>query len=66
MISAKHSIVYGMLDILHKLKAAGVTGEILYWFKHYLSDREQRVILPGAVSAWVLLEPEFLRDLYGG
>ena len=55
MISAKHSIVYGMLDFLHKLKAAGVTGEILDWFKHYLSDREQRVILPGAVPGWVYI-----------
>ena len=37
----------------HKLKTAGVTGEVLDWFEHYLSDGKQRVVLPGAVSDWV-------------
>ena len=36
--------------LLYKLKAAGVTGEVLNWFKSYLSDRGQRVILPGVSS----------------
>ena len=40
---------------MHKLKAAGVTGEVLDWFKHYLSDRKQRVVIPGAVSDWVFI-----------
>ncbi|MCG7870185.1 MAG: hypothetical protein JAY74_27935 [Candidatus Thiodiazotropha taylori] len=43
------------VGLLHKLKAAGVTGEVLDWFKHYLSDRKQRVVLPGAVSDWVFI-----------
>ena len=43
------------VGLLHKLKASGVTGEILDWFKHYLSDRKQRVVLPGAISDWVFI-----------
>ena len=38
--------------LLYKLEAAGVTGEVLNWFKSYLSDRRQRVILPGVSSVW--------------
>lgn len=41
--------------LLHKLKAAGVTGEVLSWFKNYLSDRKQRVVLPGASSEWTYI-----------
>lgn len=36
--------------LLHKLKACGVSDSLLNWFKAYLSDRRQRVILPGANS----------------
>ncbi|MEW8547864.1 MAG: reverse transcriptase family protein, partial [Candidatus Thiodiazotropha sp.] len=42
--------------LLHKLKAAGVTGEVLDWFKDYLSDRKQRVVLPGALSDWTSIK----------
>ena len=38
--------------LIHKLEAAGVTGEALPWFKNYLSDRRQRVVLPRASSDW--------------
>ena len=38
--------------LLAKLRAASVTGEVLAWFSNYLSNRKQRVILPGAVSEW--------------
>ena len=38
--------------LLYKLEAAGVTGEVLNWFKSYLSDRRQRVVLPGVSSNW--------------
>ncbi|MES9991692.1 MAG: reverse transcriptase domain-containing protein, partial [Candidatus Thiodiazotropha sp.] len=38
--------------LLYKLEAAGVTGEVLSWFKNYLSDRRQRVVLPGVTSDW--------------
>ena len=42
-------------DLIHKLEAAGVAGEALVWFKDYLSDRRQRVILPGASSDWAYI-----------
>ena len=35
--------------------AAGVVGEALLWFMNYLSDRRQRVVLPGASSDWVYI-----------
>ena len=38
--------------LLRKLEAAGVTGKLLNWFKNYLFDRKQRVILPGVNSDW--------------
>ena len=41
--------------LLLKLKAAGVTGKVLAWFKSYLSDRKQRVILPGVTSDWAYI-----------
>ena len=34
--------------LLLKLKTAGVAGSVLTWFKSYLSDIRQRVVLPGA------------------
>ncbi|MCW4344426.1 MAG: reverse transcriptase domain-containing protein [Candidatus Thiodiazotropha endolucinida] len=42
--------------LLLKLQAAGVTGEVLTWFKSYLSNRKQRVVLPGAVSNWTSIQ----------
>ena len=38
--------------LLLKLQSAGVTGKVLAWFKSYLSDRRQRVVIPGAPSDW--------------
>ena len=38
--------------LLCKLKAAGVSGSLLSWFNSYLSERRQRVILPGTQSEW--------------
>ena len=43
------------VGLLHKLRAAGVTGEILNWLKNYLSDRKPRIVLPGAVSDWLFI-----------
>ena len=38
--------------LLFKLESIGVSDSPLSWFKSYLADRKQRVVLPGAVSAW--------------
>ena len=38
--------------LLAKHHAAGVTGNVHAWFADYLSNRKQRVVLPGIVSDW--------------
>ena len=38
--------------LLLKLKAAGITGSLLTWFRSYLTNRKQRVALPGVQSNW--------------
>ena len=38
------------------LQAAGVSGKVLAWFKSYLSDRRQRVVIPGATSDWIFIQ----------
>ena len=40
----------------HKLRAAGVTGEVLAWFKKYPTNRKQRVVIPGATSDYVYIQ----------
>ena len=51
MTSAKLLTVWHA-GLLLKLQAAGVTGKVLAWFKSYLSDRRQRVVIPGGTSEW--------------
>ena len=41
--------------LLLKRKAAGVTWKVLAWFKKYLFNRKQRVILPGVTSDWAYI-----------
>ena len=41
--------------LLLKLKSAGVAGSVLNWFKSYLFDRRQRVVLPGANWNWTFI-----------
>ena len=41
--------------LLLKLKTVGVAGSVLTWFKSYLSDRRQRVVLPGVNSNWTFI-----------
>ena len=38
--------------LLLKLEAAGISGSLLLWFRSYLTNRKQRVVLPGAESDW--------------
>ena len=42
--------------LLFKLKTIGVTGALLQWFKSYLSNRMQRVVINGKHSGWGLIE----------
>ena len=41
--------------LIHKLEITGVTGEALEWFRNYLGNRRQRVVLPGASSDWTYI-----------
>ena len=41
--------------LIHKLEVAGVTEEALEWSRNYLSNRRQRVVLPGASSDWAYI-----------
>ena len=45
-ISAKHLTVWHK-GLLFKLRRAGIGGKLLDWFSNYLSERFQRVVLPG-------------------
>ncbi|MCG7883757.1 MAG: reverse transcriptase family protein [Candidatus Thiodiazotropha endolucinida] len=38
--------------LLFKLKRAGINGLLLDWLEDYLSDRKQRVVIPGGSSQW--------------
>ena len=40
------------------LRAAGVTGNVLQWFKHHLSDRKQKIVLLGISSAWNFIKAD--------
>ena len=42
--------------LIYKLKAAGVSGDVLRWFQSYLSGRRLRVVLPGSFSKWVYIK----------
>jgi hypothetical protein len=36
--------------LLKKLKAYGISGNLLHWFENYLSDRNQKVVLQNCLS----------------
>ena len=42
--------------ILYKIESAGISGSLLLWFKDYLNDRKQRVVLPGSASSWAFIK----------
>ena len=39
--------------LLAKLKSVGLSESFVAWFSDYLTNREQRVVIPGAMSNWV-------------
>ena len=38
--------------LIHKLKSAGISGNLITWFTNYLTGRKQRVVMSGVQSAW--------------
>ena len=44
--------------ILFKLRKAGINGELLDWLLNYLTNRKQRVVIPGAVSKWAFIKAD--------
>ena len=54
MTPGKHLIVLHA-ELIHKLEAAGVKAEVPKLFTKYLSERKQRVILPGVASDWTYI-----------
>ena len=41
--------------LLYKLKINGIDDTLLQWLASYLSNRKQRVVIPGACSEWVAI-----------
>ena len=42
--------------LLYKLQAVGISGSLLQGFTDYLTNRKQRVVLPGVASNWLFLK----------
>ena len=42
--------------LLYKLRNLGVKDPLLSWFRHYLTDRKQRVVIEGQSSSWLNIE----------
>ena len=38
--------------LLHKIQNCGIGGSLLEWFRDYLLNRKQRVVINGATSTW--------------
>ena len=38
--------------LIFKLRSIGIRGNVLRWIESFLTNRRQRVILPGGVSSW--------------
>ena len=51
MILAKPLIRVWHRGLLFKLKKKGIVGNLLLWFKDYLTNRKQRVVINGNESS---------------
>ena len=40
------------VGLICKLRAAGISGNLLNWFVSYLENRRQRVVISGVQSEW--------------
>ena len=52
------------IGLLFKLESIGVSDSLLLWFKSYLADRKQRVVLAGAVTTWKYIKAGVPPRLY--
>ena len=41
--------------LISKVRAVGVSGEVVIWIESWLRDRQQRVVINGAASKWTLV-----------
>ena len=41
--------------LIRKLRAAGISGNLLNWFVSYLENRRQRFVISGVQSEWNLI-----------
>ena len=41
---------------MFELRKAGINWELLDWLSNYLTNRKQRVVIPGAVSKWAFIK----------
>jgi hypothetical protein len=47
--------------LLYKLRRFGIKGNLIGWFSSYLSNRKQRVVVPGAHQGGILSEQVYLK-----
>ena len=52
--------------LLFNLKQAGINATLFQWLSNYLSDKQQRVLIPGGNSSWLPVEAGVpLRSILG-
>ena len=49
--------------LLYKLQSVGISDSLLLWFRNYLAERKQRVVLPGGASSWKYIKAGVPQDL---
>jgi hypothetical protein len=49
--------------LLFKLKKMGIVGNLLLWFKDYLTNRKQRVVINGKESSWIQSFAKHIRNI---
>ena len=50
--------------LINKLKKAGLNGLLLDWLSDYLTNRKQKVVIPGAHLIGSLSELAYLKDIF--
>ena len=52
--------------LINKLKAMGITGDVLGWIKSFLTNRKQKVAVEGKLSSWTDVKsgPGIVRGIY--